>query len=208
MLRYIRVLALLLLTGAAGLHADTITVTGSITQSTQDSTGPASNNSALNNILDGDPFSVTFGFDGAITSPGTYNSLTGTSLIFTDGAIGESSFSSESLTIFQSGSVDQFSFLGCLATGTACDQGNQLDLTFQIAAVAGINSPATAAQGQPGLSPSFELLEDDGLTDIHGQLANYSYTAAGPIAPVPEPGSLTLIGAGIAGLLLRRRKRI
>jgi hypothetical protein len=53
------------------------------------------------------------------------------------------------------------------------------------------------------LSPSFELLEDDGVTDIHGELSNYSYT--GVSATTPEPGTLALIGSGIAGIWLRRR---
>ncbi|HXF14624.1 MAG TPA: PEP-CTERM sorting domain-containing protein [Terriglobales bacterium] len=202
MLRNLRWLVFLLLAGAAMLRADTVTVTGTITQSTQDGTGPAVSNPGLNNILDKDSFSVTFGFDGAITAPGTYNSLTGTSLIFADGAITESSFSSESLTIGESGGFDQFSFVGCLTTGSACDQFNQLDLIFQIAAP-GINSPGTATQDQPLLSPSFELFEDDGVTDIHGELANYSYT--GVTAPTPEPGTLALLGSGIAGIWLRRR---
>jgi hypothetical protein len=204
MFRNFRWLVFLFLTGAATLRADTVIVTGTITQSTQESTGPAVNNPGLNNILDGDPFSVTFGFDGAITAPGTYNALTGTSLIFNDATAGatESSFTSESLTISESGGFDQFFFLGCLNTGSACDQGNQLDLVFQIAAP-GINSPGTAAQDQPMLSPSFELLEDDGVTDIHGELSNYSYT--GVSATTPEPGTLALIGSGIAGIWLRRR---
>jgi len=206
MFRHLRTLAFLLVAATAMLHADTITVTGAITQSTQDGTGPASNNPGLNNILDQDPFSVTFGFDGAITAPGTYNSLTGTSLVFADGPINESSFSSESLTITQSGSVDQVSFLGCLTTGSACDQGNQLGLIFQIAATDGINSSGTAAQDQLNLSPSFELLEDDGVTDIHGELANYSYTSAATTAATPEPGTLALPGSGLAGFWLRLRK--
>ncbi len=71
MSRHLRWLAFLLLAGASLLYADTITVAGAITQPTQEGTGPAVNNPDLNNILDGDPFSVTFHFDGAITAPGS-----------------------------------------------------------------------------------------------------------------------------------------
>src|SRR5947209_15923548 len=127
MFRYLRSLALLLLAGAALLHADTIIVTGTITQP-QDSTEPAANNAALNNIAGGDLFLITLNFNGAISAPGTYNTPTGASLVFTDSHAGasESSYLSESLTIAQSGGFDQFSLLGCLTTGTACNQGNQL----------------------------------------------------------------------------------
>jgi hypothetical protein len=205
MFRYLRPLVFLLLANGA-VRADTITVTGVVSQSLQDGTGPAVNNPGLNNILDGNPFSVTFGFNGAIGAPGTYNTLTGTSLVFDDPAASasESSFSSESLTITQSGGFEQFSLLGCLSTGSACNQGNQLSLIFQIATIAGINSPGTSVQEQPFLSPSFELLEDDAVSNIFGRLSNYSYT--GTAAPVPEPGTLALMGTGITGLLLRRRK--
>ncbi|HTQ86459.1 MAG TPA: hypothetical protein VMI93_09625, partial [Candidatus Solibacter sp.] len=52
---------------AIPVSADTITVGGSITQSTADGTGPAVNNPDLNNIADGDAFTVVLGFTGAIS---------------------------------------------------------------------------------------------------------------------------------------------
>src|SRR5437867_3036255 len=61
--------------------ADIITFGGTITQSTQDGTGPAANNPTLNNIQDLQAYTVTLGFLGSITTPGTYN-LTGGSLTF------------------------------------------------------------------------------------------------------------------------------
>jgi hypothetical protein len=67
--------------------ADMMTFGGLITQSTQDGAGPAVNNPGLNNIRDGDVYSVNLNFAGSginsINSPGTYN-LTGGSLTFRD----------------------------------------------------------------------------------------------------------------------------
>src|ERR1700730_874963 len=63
--------------------ADQIRFGGVITQSTEDGTGPAVNNPALNNILSGDLYRVTLDFAGAITSAGTYP-LSGVSMAFLD----------------------------------------------------------------------------------------------------------------------------
>src|SRR5262245_33514772 len=52
--------------------AATITISGSITQSTQDGTGPAVNNPSLNNIQDGQAYLITAIFPGPVTAPGTY----------------------------------------------------------------------------------------------------------------------------------------
>src|SRR6266496_6608987 len=80
--------------------ADTITFGGNITQSTQDGTGPAVNNPALNTILDLQGYLVTLVFTGSVTAPGSYN-LTGASLTFSDAtaAASETSFDSINLTI-------------------------------------------------------------------------------------------------------------
>jgi hypothetical protein len=73
--------------------------------------------------------------------------------------------------------------LACLTTGSGCPLGNQLDANFSIVA-GGLNSQNVAATGM-GLAP-LDLLEDDGVTDIHGSVTSYSQTA------VPEPSSLDL----------------
>src|SRR4030088_2777957 len=52
--------------------ADIITFGDTITQP-QDPTEPAANNPTLNNILILQPYTVTLGFLGSITTPGTYN---------------------------------------------------------------------------------------------------------------------------------------
>src|ERR1022692_618592 len=68
----------------------------SITQSTPDGTGPAVNNSSLENIQDLQAYTVTIVFPGSITAPGTY---TGSTLTFSDPSApaSETGFSSISL---------------------------------------------------------------------------------------------------------------
>ena len=46
--------------------ADTISSSGMINQSTQDGTGPAANNPDLNNIQDGEAYTVTLDFSSSI----------------------------------------------------------------------------------------------------------------------------------------------
>lgn len=175
--------------------AGAITFGGQITQSTQDGTGPAGNNIALNNIQDLQTFLVTLVFPGSITAPGTY---AGTSLTFSDPAApaSETSFGSSSLTITANGGFDDFSLLGCLTTGSGCLVGNQLDASFRISA-AMFNSLAVTATGLD-LPHPLDLLEDDGTTDIQGTITTYSNSSA---AAVPEASSLSLFGGGL-GLLI------
>ena len=186
--------------------ADTITISGVIAQSTSDGTGPAANNPSLNNILDGDLYAITLGFAGSITSPGTY-SLASPTLLFSDSsaAASESSFDSVSLSVTADGSSYDLSLLGCLTTGSGCLLGNELDLNFSIP-IAGLNSQNVTAQAISGIQP-LDLLEDDGVTDIHGSVSQYSYT--GQAAAVPEPGSGWLVGLslGAAAAVGRRRKQ-
>jgi hypothetical protein len=89
--------------------ADVIVFGGTITQSTQDGTGPAQNNLTLNNIQDLQAYTATLNFTGSITSPGTYN-LTGSSFTFAvpSAPATETAFGNISLTIAASGGFDQF----------------------------------------------------------------------------------------------------
>jgi hypothetical protein len=183
----------------------TITVTGAITQSTSDGTGPAVNNPSLNFIADGDPYTLSLVFTGSITGPGTYN-LTGGSLVFSDPAApaSESSFISISLTVSAAGSFDDLSLFGCLSTGSGCLLGNSLSLNFAIPS-ADLNSPSAPASAIFALSPPLDLLEDDGSTDIQGSVTSYSYTTA--VSTTPEPTSIALYGSGLIALALQRLKR-
>src|SRR5215467_10053110 len=97
--------------------ADSITFGGSITQSTSDGTGSAANNPTLNNIADGDTYSVVVNFPTSITSTGTYALAPG-SLTFSDPSAPatESSFG-----MFLCGSVSSIACLAVTADGSFDD---------------------------------------------------------------------------------------
>ncbi len=185
------------------LHADTVTIDGTINQSTQDGTGPATNNPSLNDILHGASYTVDLSFAGSIASPGIYD-LAGFSLLFSVPAAGaiEKSFDSVSMTVAKSGNFARFSVVACLATGSGCNQGNQLDLNFMIPSV-DLNSQNVAAQVVPDILP-LALMEDDGNTQILGSVATYSYTSG---SPVPEPSAFVVVAPGLIAIALKRRSK-
>jgi PEP-CTERM motif len=187
--------------GASTVSADVLTVSGQITQSTADGTGPAMNNPSLNNIHDLDAYTVTLAFMSSIAGPGMYD-LTGSSLMFNDASApaSESSFGSIHLIVTSNGILDNISLLGCLTTGSDCSLGNQLDANFQIPAT-GLNSQNVAAAGLDQPHP-LDLLEDDGVTDIHGTISSYSYARS---SAIPEPTSLLLFTGGLAFVGLAAR---
>jgi hypothetical protein len=188
--------------------AETITFSGLITQSTQDGTGPAMNNPSLNDIQDLQAYSVTISFLNPITAPGMYD-LSGSSMMFSVPAApaAEISFGSIILAVSADGAFDDISLLACLTTGSDCAVGNQLTANFQILATA-LNLQNVTATGLDQPHP-LDLLEDDGVTDIHGTISSYSYTST---SPVPEPSTLLLFTLGAAGLVFgrctQRRKQI
>ena len=61
------------------------------------------------------------------------------------------------------------------------------------------------ALGVVNLLP-LDLLQDDGVTDIQGSIATYSYTPPGTTIPTPEPASILLAASVFAALSLRLRK--
>lgn len=200
MSRFISIPIVVLGLALAGF-ADSITLTGVITQSQNDQPGnPAINNPTLNNINDGEAYSLALNFAGSITSPGSF-ALTGG--LFSDpndpaGNATESGFGSGTLVITQSAGVDTVAGQLCL-TGFVCNTGNELDLNFKIPA-SGLNGSNVVAQGIPGLLP-LDLLEDGGSTDIHASVTSYSYMSS-----VPEPSSLVLLVSGITAFALRKRR--
>jgi len=181
-------------------NADMITFGGLIIQSTQDGTGPAANNPALNAIQDGEAYVATLDFTGSAVSsihaPGLYD-LTGGSLVFNDptAAATETSFGAITLVISQAGGFDDLSLLACLTTGSDCTTGNQLTASFQIPASM-LNSANVPTVGLDQPHP-LDLLEDDGVTDIHGSITAYSYNPPGGTSTVPEPSSLLLACTGV-----------
>jgi len=192
----IRNTAFLLLISCTALQATTITIQGTINQSTADSGTPAVNNPSLNNIADGDAYTVTLTFSGPVTAPGTFAL---TSVLFSDptAPASESAFISGSMTITQSAGNDQFSVLGCLIDASSCLLGNELDLNFMIPDPQLLQT-GVSAQPIPALLP-LDLLEDDGNTDIHGTVSSYSYAAD---SAVPEPSTLGMFGAALASLTI------
>jgi len=182
----------------APVRADSVRIGGVITQSTPDGTGPAVNNPSLNNIKDLQAYSLILTFLTPITAPGNYN-LTGSSLLFSvaPAPASESSFGFINLAIVFNGGFDEFSLLACLTTGSSCAASNQLTASFKIPAAL-INSQNVAAIGLDQPHP-LDLLEDDGVTDIHGSITTYSYSG------VPEPSPLPLLGGALTLMVAAKR---
>jgi hypothetical protein len=158
---------------------------------------PAVNNPSLNGIKDGEFYMVILDFPGLLTSPGAFDPLAGATLTFLDTAAeaSESAFDLISLSVLPDTSFADISLLGCLSTGSACGQGNELDANFEIPAVQ-LNSKTWSGEAISGLLP-LDLLGDDGTTDIHGSVS--------AIAAVPEPAQIWLLGAVITGARWRYR---
>jgi hypothetical protein len=185
------------------LSAGTITLAGQITQSTEDGTGPAVNNPGLMSVSDGDSYLVTLDFTGDITAQGLFQ-LTDASFLDTSANVPESSFGPPlSVNVANDGSNFDFSVLACLTTGSACNQGNFLAANFSIPA-ASLNAQDVATNVIPVLLP-FELIEDDGTTDIQGTVDKYSYSVNA--APAPEPAAVLLFCASFAAMAALHKVR-
>jgi hypothetical protein len=186
--------------------AGVITINGAITQAVSDGTGPAVNNPALNNIRDGDAFTVTLTFPGSIAGvSSTPYDLSGGTLQFLDTTRGvsETNFASISLSVIAAGAnLDNLSLLGCLA-GTDCSS-DFLTANFQIQDSA-LHSQNVAVTPLDQPHP-LDLLEDGGVTDIHGVTTIYSYTSTST-TPAPEPATMLLLGSAVAvaGAMFQRK---
>ena len=181
--------------------ADQILFTGTIAQSVLDGTGPASNNPSLNLIQTGQTYTVILDFAGSISGPGAFN-ITTTSFAVPSAPAIESGFGAGTLTVTANGANYELSLLACLTSGSNCAVGNQLTANFRIlaASLTSMNAPAT------GLDPPhpLDLLEDDGVTDLQGTIANHSYLG---VAGVPEPGSVLLVSSALAAILIQMKRK-
>jgi hypothetical protein len=186
------------------VYGTTITLGGSITQSTADGTGPAVGNPSLNSISDGQVYGLALNSSTSINGPGVYD-LTGSSLIFSVPAASamETSFSAITLSVINNGAFSDFSLLACIS-GADCFTGNALTANFRIltSMVGGADVTVTGLD-QPH---PLDLLEDDGTTDIHGSIDTYSGTATA-VTPEPDSGSLLAIGLSAVALVNRVRHR-
>lgn len=172
----------------------TIALTGALTQSTPDGTGPAANNLALNNIVDGQLYTIILALPDTVSGPGSY----AVTPLFSvpDAPASESAFAASTLTVAADGDSYDFSLLACLTTGSGCAFGDELTANFQVAA-ASLNGQNVAAIGLDQPHP-MDLLEDDGTTDIQGSITQYS--------SIPEP-SFTWLSLLASGLFAWRGKR-
>ena len=100
------------------LHADTMTIGGTVTQSTQDGTGPAVNNSGLNDIKDGEAYSVSL----SLTVDRRSRYLR-SDRVHSHSVVGGRRRIPDSvgLTVTQFGVFDQLSLFARLATGSGCN---------------------------------------------------------------------------------------
>jgi len=188
------------------VRAGAITLTGAITQDLADSLETASANPSLNNVADGDAYSVVLNFSGTISGPVAAFALS--SIQFTDmtNSASENAFISGSLTMTQASGVDTFSVLGCLIDPSTCPLGNELDLNFEIPST-GLTQTGVTASIVPGLIPSMDLFEDSGNSEIQGSITGYSQSGAAPGVPEPSTVSLLMFGAAFLAMRLLRSPR-
>jgi hypothetical protein len=126
----------------------------------------------LNNIQDLQLYTLTLEIPTAISVPGIHN-LAGSSLLLEvpDAPAEETAFDTITLSITSNVGIDEFS-LSASIVGEDCSTGNEATANFSIPDF-GLNDSNVAAVGLDEPHP-FELLEDDGVTNIQASIVTYS----------------------------------
>jgi hypothetical protein len=203
-MRLASVAVCLLFALASSAFGTTITLGGVITQSVSDGTGPATGNPSLNNIMDAQAFSLKLNSATLINGPGFYD-LTGSSLVFSVpvASASETNFAAISLSVTANGSDSDFSLLACIS-GADCFTGNALTANFRVP-TSMIGGSGVSAIGLDQPHP-LDLLEDDGITDLHGSIDTYSGTVTTVVTPEPASGSLLAIGLSAMAMITNRAR--
>jgi hypothetical protein len=181
-------------------YADTITITGTLTQVSKIGLLPASPILRASPVSEGDPYTLSLVFESSFSDPGDYL-FNNASLQLTAGTgfQFESEFDSIALTITPSGQDDMFSMFGCSTSSSPCLDGHRLDLDFTLPAQM-INGQTLQVGTIDELAQFDLLVKDAPPTDYIGTVESYTYSSA------PEPASIALSLAGVLALLARLRR--
>jgi hypothetical protein len=185
-------------------HAGTITITGVLSQVTVIRPLPASattRGSAVSQPAEGDPYSLSLVFDGAITDAGNYQ-FDQMSLTFTAGSgfSLQSDFAETDLSITLSGQDAIFSIFACSTGSSPCIDGHRLDLDFSVPADS-ITGETKQVSTVSDFGPFDLLVHDTPPIDYIGSVDHYAYS------PAPEPAPIGLSAVGVLTLLIRVRRR-
>jgi hypothetical protein len=190
----------------------TYSFTGSVTQATFLPSDPFGGAIGIGTAFSGSyTFESTATDSNAVATNGSYIMM-GMPYVFTATIGGFTFATSDALNInLANGATDQLSVLGC-AGGPFCF-GSTWSLFLDDADGTALSSDALPIPA-PLLSAfevalfGFRGFVDDRFVDIVGQLDSLACSAGcEPVGtPVPEPGTMLLVGSALAALRLRRRR--
>jgi hypothetical protein len=183
-------------------RAGTITITGVLSQVTVIRPLPAFvRGSAVSQPAEGDPYSLSLVFDGAITDAGNYQ-FDQMSLTFTAGSgfSLQSDFAETDLSIKLSGQDAIFSIFACSTGSSPCIDGHRLDLDFSVPADS-LTGDTKQVSTVADFAPFDLLVHDTPPIDYIGSVDHYAYSSA------PEPAPIGLSAVGVLTLLIRLRRR-